>query len=194
MKKIVKDLLGVIGRVINFLFPFCLPQRIYNHMAFNGTFVFKIEKNKLRFTNTKEIVANNIFYSGIFGNYEGESLRLWYELSKEVNGLVLDIGAYSGIYSLVAASANNQSRIIALEPHPRNFDLLYKNIQINGFSNITTENLALSNKTGQVTFYNEGRGYRPGFSLIKSRNIRTESSTMSCPTISFKEYLESNHK
>ena len=193
MKEAIRYLLGVIGKVINFLFPFCLPEKIYRHMGFKGTFVFKIKKNKLKFMNDREIVANDIFYSGIFGNYEGETLRLWYEISKEVNGLVLDIGAYSGIYSLVAASDNKQSMIVAFEPHPGNFDLLCKNIQINVFSNITLENLAISNKTGKVTFYNEGKGYRPGFSLIKHRHIETESSTISCEAISFKEYLESNH-
>ena len=196
MKEAVRDLLGAIGRVINFLFPFWLPQRIYRHMGFKGTFVFKIEKNKLRFINVREIIANDIFYSGIFGNYEGETLRLWYEISKEVNGLVLDIGAYSGIYSLVAASANKQSSIIAFEPHPNNFDLLCKNIQINGFSNITLENLAISNKTGKVVFYNYNvLGSLPlGFTLINHRYVYPESSSISCATISFKEYLESNHK
>jgi len=195
MKEAVRDLLGVIGRVINFLFPFWLPQRIYRHMGFKGTFVFKIKKNKLSFINVRDMIANDIFYSGIFGNYEGETLRLWYEISKEVNGLVLDIGAFSGIYSLVAASANKQNSIIAFEPHPNNFDLLCKNIQLNGFSNITLENLALSNKTGKVAFYNDGRGNRPpGFTLINHRYVDTESSSISCATISFKEYLESNHK
>ncbi|SVC53365.1 uncharacterized protein METZ01_LOCUS306219, partial [marine metagenome] len=43
MKEAVRNLLGVIGRVINFLFPFRLPHRIYRHMGFKGTFVFKIE-------------------------------------------------------------------------------------------------------------------------------------------------------
>jgi FkbM family methyltransferase len=194
MKEVVRDLLGAIGRVINFLFPFRLPQRIYRHMGFKGTFVFKIEKNKLRFNNVRDLISNDIFYSGIFGNYEGETLRLWYEISKEVNGLVLDIGAFSGIFSLVAASANKQSSIIAFEPHPNNFDLLCKNIQMNGFSNITLENRAISNKTGKVVFYNEGRGHIPGLSLIKHRHIHPESSTISCAAISFKEYLESNHK
>ena len=118
MKEAVRDLLGAIGRVINFLFPFCLPERIYRHMGFKGAFVFKIEKNKLRFINVREVIANDIFYSGIFGNFEGETLRLWWEISKEVNGLVLDIGAHSGIYSLVAATANKQSSIVAFEPHP----------------------------------------------------------------------------
>jgi len=194
MKEAVRDLLGAIGRIINFLFPFRLPQRIYRHMGFEGTFVFKIEKNKLRLINAKEIIANDIFYSGIFGNYEGETLRLWYEISKEVKGLVLDIGAYSGIYSLIAASANKQSSIIAFEPHPDNFNLLCKNIQINEFPNITSDNRAISNKTGKAVFYNEGRGYRSGLSLINHRHIETESSTISCATTSFKEYLESNHK
>ena len=165
-------------------------------MGFKGTFVFKIEKNKLRFTNVREEIANDIFYSGIFGNFEGETLRLWWEISKEVNGLVLDIGAHFGIYSLVAASANKQSSIIAFEPNPNNFDLLCKNIQINGFSNITLENLAISNKTGKVVFYNYNvLGSLPfGFTLINHRHVDPESSTISCATISFKEYLESNHK
>ena len=195
MKEAMRDLLGVIGKVINFLFPFWLPQRIYRHMGFKGTFVFKIEKNKLRLINAKEIIANDIFYSGIFGNYEGETLRLWYEISKEVNGLILDIGAFSGIYSLVAASANKQSSIVAFEPHPNNFDLLCKNIQINEFSNITSDNRAISNKTGKVVFYNEGRGNQPpGFTLINHPYVDPESSSISCAAISFKEYLESNHK
>ena len=196
MKEAVRDLLGAIGRVINFLFPFKLPQRIYRHMGFKGTFVFKIEKNKLRFINVREVIANDIFYSGIFGNFEGETLRLWYEISKEVNGLVLDIGAHAGIFSLVAASANKQSSIVAFEPHPANFDRLCKNIQINEFSNITVENLALSNKTGKVVFYNYfvGEKDNSGFTLINHRYVDPESSTISCAAISFKEYLESNHK
>jgi len=194
MKEVVRDLLGAIGRVINFLFPFRLPQRIYRHMGFKGTFVFKIEKNKLRFINVREIIANNIFYSGIFGNFEGETLRLWYEISKEVKGLVLDIGAHSGIYSLVAASANKQCSIVAFEPHPNNFDLLCKNIQINEFSNITSDNRAISNKTGKVTFYNDGGFTSSGFTLINHRYVDPESSTISCAAISFKEYLESNNK
>ena len=196
MKEAMRDLLGVIGKVINFVFPFCLPQRIYRHMGFKGTFVFKIEKNKLRFINVREIIANDIFYSGIFGNYEGETLRLWYEISKEVNGLVLDIGAYSGLYSLLAASANKQSSIVAFEPHPNNFDLLCKNIQMNEFSNITSDNRAISNKTGKALFYNYSVGEleSTGFTLINHRYVETESSSISCPTISFKEYLESNHK
>ena len=196
MKEIVRNLLGVIGRVINFLFPFRLPQRIYRHMTFKGTFVVKIEKNKLRLINSKGIITNDIFYSGIFGNYEGETLRLWYEISKEVNGLVLDIGAYSGIYSLVAASANKQSSIVAFEPHPKNFDLLCKNIQMNECANITSDNRAISNKTGKALFYNYNVEdvENTGFTLINHRHVETESSSISCPTISFKEYLESNHK
>ena len=43
MKEAMKDLLGIIGRIINFLFPFKLPQRIYRKMGFQGTFVFNIE-------------------------------------------------------------------------------------------------------------------------------------------------------
>ncbi len=165
-------------------------------MGFKGTFVFKIEKNKLRFVNVRGEIANDIFYSGIFGNFEGETLRLWYEISKIIDGLVLDIGALSGIYSLVAASANKQNSIVAFEPHPKNFDILLKNIQINKFSNITSDNRAISNKTGTALFYNysDEDVENTGFTLVNHRYVETESSSISCPTISFKEYLEFNHK
>ena len=78
---------------------------------------------------------------------------------------------------------------------PGNFDRLSKNIQINEFANITPDNRAISNKTGKVVFYNEGRGNQPyGLTLINHPYVDPESSSISCAAISFKEYLESNHK
>ena len=77
-----------------------------------------------------------------------------------------------------------------------NFDRLCKIIQINEFSNITLDNRAISNKTGKALFYNYfvGEIENTGFTLINHRYVYPESSSISCATISFKEYLESNHK
>ena len=68
-------------------------------------------------------------------------------------------------------------------------DLLCKNIQINEFSNITSDKRAISNKTGKVVFYNYDGETGSGFTLINHRYVDPESSSISCATISFKEYL-----
>ena len=44
-------------------------------------------------------------------------------------------------------------KVFAFEPHKDNFDLLKKNIEINGYQNIIAENKAISNNTGKSKFY-----------------------------------------
>jgi len=46
---------------------------------------------------------------------------------------VLDIGANTGIYSLLACAANSESRVIAFEPVPRIHRRLTENIRLNGW-------------------------------------------------------------
>lgn len=83
-----------------------------------------------------------------FKLWEPESRRIFLNLCKDSN-LVLDIGAYSGVYSLIAAKSMPSTRIIAFEPNPQIRESLVKNIEINGFADrIKVECIALSNAPG----------------------------------------------
>ena len=76
---------------------------------------------------------------------KGETSR--YTSSRE--GVFLDIGAHYGLVSArIASSASRLSRIIAIEPHPTNYRVLKKNIELNQLSNVTALNFAIANFTG----------------------------------------------
>lgn len=101
-------------------------------------------------------------------------------------GLFLDIGANSGLFSLMVASLG-QTSSIAFEPFPKIHELLKCNIELNQFSDkIQTERLAISNITGQLKFYvptnigliETSASLEPNFKNQHSDIIDVESSTL----------------
>ncbi|WP_245636826.1 FkbM family methyltransferase [Azospirillum thiophilum] len=84
------------------------------------------------------------------GSYEPASLRLWQTLAVRAR-VVLDIGAYTGIYALMAARAAPLARIIAAEPVSANLARLEKNLEANGCSRAMALHAAVLDKPGVVT-------------------------------------------
>lgn len=78
-------------------------------------------------------------------DWEQESLSIWSEFSVG-SELVVDIGAYAGVYSCLAG-ASGAERVLAFEPNPRIFDQLRQTVAKNGFEKIVElKPLALANK------------------------------------------------
>lgn len=73
----------------------------------------------------------------------------WFQVKK--GDVVVDAGAHIGRYALMAAK--HASQVIAIEPDPSNFSLLEANVKLNGFSNVQTFPLALSNRRGPRLLY-----------------------------------------
>jgi FkbM family methyltransferase len=67
--------------------------------------------------------------------------------------VILDLGAYMGGVSLLLASFNKKLTVYAYEPMQENFDLLTRNAELNGLSNIIAHPLAISHKKGKVRLY-----------------------------------------
>ena len=68
--------------------------------------------------------------------------------------VVIDVGAHVGYYSLLAASqVGPTGKIYSFEPAPSNYELLLKNIELNGFHNVVAARKAVSNQVGQSTLY-----------------------------------------
>ena len=67
---------------------------------------------------------------------------------------VLDIGANIGYFVPIEAKiVGSSGKVYAIEPDPRNLDLLRKNIQLNNVSNVEIFDCAISDKTGIEEFY-----------------------------------------
>jgi FkbM family methyltransferase len=77
-------------------------------------------------------------------SWEPETRAAWQSLIAP-EAMALDVGAYTGVYSI--ASAHMGAEVIALEPHPANFARLKLNATINS-ARIDMRRLAASDVTG----------------------------------------------
>lgn len=88
-------------------------------------------------------------------NHEFEpcETRLFDEQLQE-GDVVLDVGANIGYYTLLAArKVGAKGRVYAFEPDPTNFSLLRRNVELNGYSNVTLVNQAVGETSGYLKLY-----------------------------------------
>ena len=90
------------------------------------------------------------FSGGVYfpKNWEPVTLHYWIELAKRSDNL-LDVGANTGSFSLIAKTANPSAKVVAFEPIEDTFRLLKTNIELNKYD-IIAEQIALSDKTGKA--------------------------------------------
>ena len=188
----IRYLVGIIGRFFRLVLKVKFKKSIYQSMGFYGPFSVNVNERKIILNNDRDGISNDIFYSGIFGNFEGLSLKIWNQLCLNAEtSYVFDIGGYSGIYSLVAASASTKINIQTFEPHPGTFNLLMQNISSNTFKNINANNFALGDKDGKIKFYNAVGNHPSGFSSINHRFIEKNADIKICDVKNFSSLLNS---
>jgi len=74
--------------------------------------------------------------------------------------VVLDIGANIGYYTLIfARQVGNTGHVYAFEPDPVPFSLLEKNIHLNGYTNVTAINAAVTDLSGTIRLYLSSGGH-----------------------------------
>lgn len=78
------------------------------------------------------------------GKFEPETFAAWRKLV-DPSGLMLDIGAYTGIYSIFSALMGNQCW--AFEPNIHAYERLLENVELNGVR-VKCDNLAVAESAG----------------------------------------------
>jgi FkbM family methyltransferase len=142
------------------------PQRIYQHLYFDGVFTLEVEPGTtFKLETYGSVVENDLFWTGYGNGWEGRSLRAWRELCKSAS-VIVDIGANSGVYALAAKALNPSARVVAIEPSKRPLAQLKRNIELNGFD-IEVLEVAVSDHNGTATFYDyfESEGFNYTASL-----------------------------
>ena len=67
-------------------------------------------------------------------------------------GTVIDVGANWGYFTLIAAAAcGSGGRVVALEPDPRQFDALERNLSLNGFTHVRPVRAAAASGESTLT-------------------------------------------
>ena len=83
--------------------------------------------------------------------YEHLSLCFWYEMTRQ-DGYFFDIGAHTGIYSIIGNLNQNQNKIISIEAYFLNFTRLLSNLKSNNIESKNCFLAAASNIDGQGKF------------------------------------------
>jgi FkbM family methyltransferase len=68
--------------------------------------------------------------------------------------IVVDVGAHIGKYTIIASKrVGENGKVIAIEAHPGNYEMLNRNIKLNGLTNITTLNYAVYSKETKIKLF-----------------------------------------
>lgn len=175
MKKIIKAAYSLVPfkkqlfSVVRLLRP---PQSIYQHLYFKGPFKVRTGSGSFKMMHYGHQVENDLFWGGL-KNWESVSLSLWEKLSRQ-SKIIVDIGANTGVYSLISGAVNPSATIYAFEPLV--YRLLEKNVSLNPF-NITPSNVAISNREGVAEFFTDSTDFSYTASLNKEH--QSESNTQS---------------
>lgn len=103
-----------------------------------------------------ETFEQNLFLSNI------------YEYIPKSSDIIIDIGAHIGTFSILVATMATQGHVYALEPCADSYKYLKDNVKLNKLSNVSTHNLALSNKRGKTRLFYDSEEAFWGHSITKS--------------------------
>jgi FkbM family methyltransferase len=101
-------------------------------------------------------VSNQVFWRGWQG-YEPETAPLFFKLASRAR-VTLDVGAYVGYYTLLAAHANPSGRVLAFEPLPANLERLRSNVKRNNTPNVECIGTAVGDAEGTQEFFHSPSG------------------------------------
>ncbi len=80
---------------------------------------------------------------------EKADLNLFIELSKKSHTIV-DIGANTGLFSVLASIANPGAIIHSIEPYSINAERMRVNLKLNAVKNVTVHEIAIADKDGEI--------------------------------------------
>ncbi len=96
---------------------------------------------------------NDSLLLSIYPNFEPAETNLVKKYIKP-GMVVVDAGAYIGYFTLLMARlVGPKGEVHAFEPGKENFELLEKNVELNGYKNVICNRVALSNKVGKAKLY-----------------------------------------
>jgi FkbM family methyltransferase len=106
------------------------------------------------------------------------------------NGVIFDIGANMGWYSLIIAKQNKNLKVYSFEPIPKTFSFLQKNVNFNKLENIYLHNFGFSDETKDLVFYTypEGSGNASSVNLTK----RNDVESITCSVKRLDDFASSN--
>jgi FkbM family methyltransferase len=134
--------------IIKFLYTVVKFSRLAN----NDPFLLKISIPKYDYKAYCPINKDDLINMTI---REDEIIE---RFTPKMGDIVVDVGAHIGRYSIISSKRIGQNgKVVAIEAHPHNFEILNRNIKLNKLTNIITLNHAVYSKATKIKLYTRGQ-------------------------------------
>ena len=131
---------------------------------------------KMYLDPTDQIITPTIL---AIGSWERDE-TYWFLRTVKPGDTIVDVGANAGYYTVIGSKlVGDKGKVYAFEPEPASFELLQKNVRLNGLTNVVLERKALSNRKGTLKIFiadaNKGdhRIYQPEGESRPSVDVET---------------------
>lgn len=129
-----------------------LHRYLFNNIRVSGTVDLEVDDTHIQmYAHADDGIVDALYFTGdSYGEYE--EVVLFGELAKRAE-VILDIGANTGLYSIISQRSNPKARVYAFEPYETNIERLNKNLQLNGLHNqVVVVEKALGNENKAIEF------------------------------------------
>lgn len=161
-----------------------MPERIWRKLPVQTSFDVSLP-NGSSFTYLSTLndgVGRVLFWRGWDG-WEPETCRPFFELAMH-SSVVLDIGANTGLYTMLACAANKSAKVLSFEPVPRVRDALQSHVKINDWQDrCCVVGSAVSNFDGVAPLHVPFRDVPLSASLDESGFRRTDGYVIDIPVV-----------
>jgi FkbM family methyltransferase len=141
---------GIVRRLIKYSFSFSsnFHSNIIKRWPTAGIVDCRFENYKFKFFSDCDDGLTYYIYYGL-PYPERADLILFTELCKK-SSVIIDIGANTGLFSILASKANSDAEIYSIEPYTTNAERLKINTKLNAFKNINIFELAIGEEDGKT--------------------------------------------
>lgn len=168
-----------------------IPDSVMSRMPVVGETKFHLSNGKelVLVNDGNDTIASRLHWLGL-DSFEPETIRLLHRLLPGVNTF-FDIGANTGVISLLAAIDDSRRSVHAFEPVPWIADAMKRNVAANKLSNIHVSPTALTDFDGEIELYIPmDVGFPTGASSVAG--YRAASKVIKAPTMRLDMYVSTN--
>jgi len=127
--------------------------------------LISVAYNNIEFQFTNTPTAPQLIHEIFTDNYKVLERKL-----NLASGVILDIGANEGMFSILMAKLFPTTRILSFEPVPKTFFTMIKNIGLNNITNIYPYNLGVGGKSNKSEIIYCDKTYSGGSSMVVKPN------------------------
>jgi FkbM family methyltransferase len=145
----LNTLLRLIIRPIKYMLP--TEQLVRLPVVGQISVEFDGMKSFIMMADGKDSLATRIYWQGP-DSFEASETNVYRALLDNAE-TILDIGANTGLYSLIAGVNNSDTKVYSFEPMPVIAETLRRNIRANSFDHVQVFEMALTDQDGEITLH-----------------------------------------